>query len=307
MDNEMTGIEKLRKYAEGLSMTAGFRFAQEYGRDLFEMYKQIWREQADDRKIAEWVREQGGIGILELHEEAFKELKCERDRYKACARLLDKVYSIINPDESDERPFEKGDTVISSFKKIREELNKRLMPSGMEWMKIEGEPMDTTAIYEVDGEPVKIWSIGYYGNKDVQEVEVEYIDGSGNIDSVDPREINRPKQYPICYDIGADGLPINDGETVYGIGSKHEFKVIDTKNNVPYFGERFSIKCFDKDNNEVCWCDPKMLTHTKPEPPDSYEKLWQDMFPNNSDEAVGLNRDEFVRRAKALAERDRNK
>lgn len=309
MDNELTGIEKLRKYAEGLSMTAGFRFAQEYGCDLLGIYEQIWREQSEDHEIAEWVREQGGIGILKLHEETFKELKCERDGYKACAKLLDKVYSIINPDESDERPFEKGDTIISSFKKIREELNKRLMPSGMEWMKIEGEPMDTTAIYEVDGEPVKIWSIGYYGNKDVQEVEVEMMDGSENIDSVKPSKIKRPKQDLI----GADGLPIKKGDTVYATVEGGPYKVIDVSDKGSVVVDAFSDMGMDG----------SMFTHAKPEPPDSWERWRRDMMmplDRYVEDVMGEDITAFdyidlecmaashkERRAKALAERERDK
>lgn len=75
--------------------------------------------------------------------------------------------------------------------------------------------------------------------------------------------------------LGADGLPLNEDDTVYGTGrEQHRYTV-----QVPYsindeVGERFCVQCYDHDEGNVVWCDPSMLTHT---PPDTLERLRDDM------------------------------
>lgn len=76
--------------------------------------------------------------------------------------------------------------------------------------------------------------------------------------------------------LGADGLPLDEDDTVYGMGrEQHRYTV-----QVPYsinevIGQRFCVQCYDHDEGNITWCDPSMLTHT---PPDTLERLRDDMY-----------------------------
>lgn len=75
--------------------------------------------------------------------------------------------------------------------------------------------------------------------------------------------------------LGADGLPLDEDDTVYGMGrEQHRYTV-----QVPYsinevIGQRFCVQCYDHDEGNITWCDPSMLTHT---PPDTLERLRDDI------------------------------
>lgn len=98
--------------------------------------------------------------------------------------------------------------------------------------------------------------------------------------------------------LDADGVEIEAGDTVYGIGrTKHRFEVIDPHHIDPEVGEAFSVRCYDRDELEECHCKPKLLAHTRP---DSWERLEEDAEFNDETGIVGGNLD-IVRRAKALA------
>ena len=76
--------------------------------------------------------------------------------------------------------------------------------------------------------------------------------------------------------LAADGKPLHEGETVYGIGqTQHRFVVRaagDYEEDEP--DGRFCVPCIDKDDgDEECWCDPSQLTHERP---DSWERLEKD-------------------------------
>ena len=96
----------------------------------------------------------------------------------------------------------------------------------------------------------------------------------------------------------ADGKPLRDGETVWGTGrEQHEYVVL----GQPGLGGgtgRFKAVCHDVTDDIDCDCDPLQLTHERP---DSWGRLWMDMHPADETECVGLNFEEFERRAKALA------
>lgn len=65
--------------------------------------------------------------------------------------------------------------------------------------------------------------------------------------------------------LGADGLPLDEDDTVYGMGrEQHRYTV-----QVPYsineeVGKRFCVQCYDHDEGDITWCDPSMLTHERP-------------------------------------------
>lgn len=74
--------------------------------------------------------------------------------------------------------------------------------------------------------------------------------------------------------LGADGLPLDEDDTVYGMGrEQHRYTV-----QVPYsinevIGQRFCVQCYDHDEGNITWCDPSMLTHT---PPETQERIDDD-------------------------------
>ena len=96
--------------------------------------------------------------------------------------------------------------------------------------------------------------------------------------------------------LAADGKPLREGEKPYRVDN----------------GKQVEIRRIDPSNGESCvfvgvdgrsygyWLRPGQLTHERP---DSWKRLWMDMHPADETECVGLNFEEFERRAKALSER----
>ena len=134
-----------------------------------------------------------------------------------------------------------------------------------------------------DGEPVQLGEL--VGSNLVGAVKVSAIefteDGTYVKDEPDgdwstSLEVttNRLKR-PAPEVLGADGLPLNEDDTVYGTGrEQHRYTV-----QVPYsineaVGQRFCVQCYDHDEGNITWCDPSMLTHT---PPDTLERLRDDI------------------------------
>lgn len=98
-------------------------------------------------------------------------------------------------------------------------------------------------------------------------------DADGNMLTVFPGERVKRRAPEV---LGADGLPLDEDDTVYGMGrEQHRYTV-----QVPYsinevLGQRFCVQCYDHDEGNITWCDPSMLTHT---PPDTLERLRDDMY-----------------------------
>lgn len=120
--------------------------------------------------------------------------------------------------------------------------------------------------------------------------------------------------------LAADGKPLREGETVYGTGrTQHEFKVRALNDPNPEVGNRFSVRCFDMDEGDECWCDPLQLTNERPDsweqwrreliiPPCDYCKRFLGIeFDHETqlDKAFDAQGEDLERRAKKLAERDR--
>lgn len=150
-------------------------------------------------------------------------------------------------------------------------LDRRLMPEGMEWPRYEG------------GEPVELGdevSARTGGTFAIGSITLRDDSFALNASWFDRGE--RVRRHAV---LAADGEPLEVGQTVWGIGrSQHEFEVLALNDVNPEVGNRFNVKCFDRDDNEECWCDPKLLTHTdpkllthaKPEPRDSWERVEED-------------------------------
>lgn len=236
----MTGFERLREYAremdedlygdceEGQKLhnghcpTEGCRIC--HARVINDIADQIEREHSDDHEITEWVRDNGGIENIK------DELANDRE-------LVMVVCDALWPDG-------KVPCCENGNEQIADELDKRLMPPGMEWPKVDGKKVDFTTGYEP--------SLGV-----LEAVEI-YNNGACNVMSHDGivksvSDIHIAKQDPI----GADGLPIKIGETVWHKDGRGPWTVevvhVDTD----------QVTCLEKINVSGTY-PPLMLTHTKP-------------------------------------------
>lgn len=196
-----------------------------------------------------------------------------------------------------------------------EELDRRLMPPGMEWPRFEDGGEKVRLRDEFIGKDGKTYIVNEAKFIGKCFSLFDFCDRKPQFTGFYGERVKRPKPAPV----GANGVPLKAGETVRGTGrSQHEFEVLDTHDVNPEVGSRFSVKCFDKNEGEVCWCDPKLLTHTKPELTDSWEKIYSDCEltgeqyveermdeqPDDMTPEMAMALD-LVRRTKALAERER--
>lgn len=71
-----------------------------------------------------------------------------------------------------------------------------MMPDGT-WWPVDGDglPIDTTAMYDLDGNKVGIWSILYFGESKAREVEVMFDpEKYDDFDAVNPNRLHRWKE-----------------------------------------------------------------------------------------------------------------
>lgn len=273
----MTGIESLDVIAETMD---GIPWLDKLSTELMSASIQIKREQAEEHEIAEWVREQGGVENIQ------DELANDRE-------LAMVVRDALWPDG-------KVQCCENGNEQIADELDKRLMPPLMEWPKVDGKPVEI-------GERLT----GYGSGPDGYEVVgvrptcnwVLVKARGGEILEWDASNCKRPKKGPI----GADGLPIKVGQTVYATGNGVEVTVdsiIDDEGGAWTSNSRGNyFIVFDK------------LTHTRPAPPDSWEQLEKDATRTADEVSSAFCGDDYswarskisdlVSRAKALAERER--
>lgn len=181
---------------------------------------------------------------------------------------------------------------------LMDTLDRRLMPEGVEWPRYE------------DGEPVRIdGTIADELGHAHEVTSVEVFDNGSDLrwNPDEPEEcvwvghgerVRRPA-VP-----AGDGEPLEAGQTVW-----HEDG---TELRVLGFGDEEdgeTIVRVDYVDGPTDWSEVRSLslTHAKPEPPDSYCRLYADMAGRNGNARIpnGLSFGDFVRRCRALAERER--
>lgn len=242
-------------------------------------------ETDEDCEAAAWVREHGGIECLE-EVESLGNLMC---------RVCD-VIGVHNWEYVDSGDFEKS---------ALGELKKRLMPEGMEWPRYEdGEPVRfedelpdfAGTIYKT----VKSIRFNNYGY-----VVIDNAGGSANV-SVILKSGERVRRSESDL-LDAYGVPVHDGDTVWrakdGDGPFTVVKVCKGR-ELPITVRHNGCKFLMAD------CTPDELTHTKPEPPDSWERIEEDaedvakLF-DSFDADASEDIRSIVHRCRALAERER--
>lgn len=236
----MTGIERLDVIAETMD---GMPWLDKLSTELMSASIQIKREQSEDHDIDDWVSEHGGIEhVREIWDEMVNlcaTIGCEPDIVTDALEALGDCTDIVN---------------------------KRLMPPGMEWPKVDSKKVDFTTSYGP--------SLGV-----LEAVEI-YNNGACNVMSHDGivksvSDIHIAKQDPI----GADGLPIKKGDTVYllpgewcdeypclGYHGGEELEVFEDGEQEHVDG---AVQCRDKKKGALtlgtCYPQPHQLTHTKPD------------------------------------------
>lgn len=120
----------------------------------------------------------------------------------------------------------------------------------------------------------------------------EFIAGNPRINSFQLEASKLTHRAPV---LAADGKPLREGETIWRKGEAGTWEIMD----IDASSGSVKVRRTDVENGPVVWSFRAFLTHERP---DGWELLWLDMHPADKTECVGLDRDEFVRRAKAIAE-----
>lgn len=233
------------------------------------------------RPAYEWVRERGG---LEEVKRAMQD--SDNRRVELCSAL--------------------GIGTVTGWSDAVVEMDKRLMPPDYEWPRFEdGELVRFGDMVELNSRVARVCGVfiskhgfvlwGESGEDTGADMRFDYPGG--------PR-VKRPEPDPI----GADGLPLKIGDKVFYIDNGEELTVTEYKN--PW------VRAIAQDETvNGYW--PDSLTHTKPEPADSWERLEEDaenlrqtiaekfgdyIFDGSGNDSVQTRLIDIVRRAKALAE-----
>lgn len=228
------------------------------------------------------------------------------DEYKANERSCHDKAKMFGIDCNHEESC--TDCDIDKMKVIADRIDaERALPEGVEWPRFE------------DGEMVKIGDdVEYKG--ETMRVYLATLDADGwalwcSREGIDGRlsgsYCERVKR-PTCKVLDADGAPINVGDTVYCDDDPEPWQV-----DLIYAGSMGYCTVRLKDSAGIYKsADAPRLSHKKPEPPDSWEKLEEDakLAPRDYLEKRGMNPEkteriasmmaDLVRRAKALAKAD---
>ena len=352
----MTGIERLRELAETLLENIGDmqlnsdseplwrivtniadQIAREHAEDCFRMGERA----AEDAEAIAWVREHGGIAYVrdawnvrsnldrqlekaqakverqQRHIESVQAKCRERQEHICELNKLKRAYIDALNGICKRLGLTDGTGLPDMPEVIWTELDRRLMPEGMEWPRVDGEPV-------VIGERL----VGYGSGDDGYEVvgvrptcgwvlvkSCEHIhrDGGAVILEWDASKCHRPA--PKALD--ADGVETRVGDTVWHVLGEFGPRVVskfETHDGRP-------VAVFEPNGSDLRGCECDQLTHERP---DSLDRLAEDIgamvvaWRSNQDlfdaqeaaagcvgeNTLGAALDSLVRRAKALAERD---
>lgn len=176
---------------------------------------------------------------------------------------LESIVDEIEPD------YEEFDKMRESYDFVAvnggiDALKNRLLPEGMEWPRFEdGEPVRLGDMVELNSKVAKV--CGVFISKHGFTLWGESGDDTGSDTRFDYLDGKRAKRAEPCT-IGADGLPIKNGDTVYVTCEGGPYKVINVSDKGSVFIDAFPDMGMHG----------SMFTHTKPEMPDSWDKWKKD-------------------------------
>lgn len=230
---------------------------------LCDLIERGGKRDPEREKAADWVEANGGLDEVSGKLDAYDAIDDEREylmelRAEVSARLGIGLDGIA--------PAEAHARIIG-------ELDKRLMPEGMEWPPKDCEGEDLRI-----GEKAHFLRTGYDGDHEWDDVIVAFrhqgLEGEGDAWIVVGEKgeafacdcaVERPAV------LAADGLPIEVGQTVYdGIGMELTIARIVPRESCVSVDH---VKCTKKDNTAVYDLLPSELTHT---PPDTQERIDED-------------------------------
>lgn len=258
----MTGLDRLRGYArrmDELSVWPGGakllgiadQIEHEHAEDCFRMGERA----AEDAEAAAWVREHGGLD--HVREEWRSRVPYDKHE-RARQRLLDHIAEC--------------ETALGRRNVRIEELGSRvgdLTTENAELRKL-GERVKRPAVLAADGQPLEVgqtvW-VAENGNR----FHVVWLCDDGLVQGTlngDLMKYLKPEQLthqrPV---LDADGVPIRVGDEVYGTVEGGPFIVTEVSDKGSVFVDAFPDTGMHG----------SMFTHTKPEPPDSWEKIEEDI------------------------------
>lgn len=308
----MTGIERLRGLARSMDELSD-SLLDITGQVELELARQDKSDSADkdarmlyvtkeERNALDWVREHGGLDAVDAI-------------WDNDVPLAEAVISELWPDG---RPDECGNDDVMS------ELRRRLMPEGCEWPRFEDGPLlryDDSYIGN-DGDNHRAWQIRFDSNADV------HVSRGGDGDGFDRTtwdHFNKGERVkrPAPKVLDADGAEIYEGRIAYGTrGRKYRVTALcEYEPSIVHaqalddaeMGDEFIVANTGLNSYQL---DASKLTHERL---DSWERLEEDVAnascpdvycANHSIDASDASYEwamarDIVRRAKALAERDR--
>ena len=215
----------------------------------------------EDRETLRWVRDHGGLSSVQK----------EVSNYATLCRSIQ---------DADDRRIEMcsilGIDVDTGWSDACEDMRKRLMPEGMEWL-LEVWPKWSNGEYCKFGD---WWVSDNYGEpkpKQFRKLSIytpEQLDewGQGDGESYgyewDFMRPSNPKYRPDKVELAADGVPIHEGDAVWRL-TDGEGPLTVTKFAKPW------VRAKSADGREGDYW-PDDLTHTKPKQPDSWERIEMD-------------------------------
>lgn len=232
--------------------------------------------QEEDRKALAWVREHGGLDMA-------------ASRFESGEIAADMLWG-------------KGHGRFWTTDEFEEEISKRLMPEGMEW------PKYTDGSYVEIGDEVVGPDYGERINIDAVKFRANgfiLYDKNGFDKWYEDDDVF--KRPPV---LASDGEPLEVGQTVWNVNNGMEFTV----SRLPKPGEYQAVEVRYRNGSSTSF-DPDQLTHQRPEPPDSWDRIEEDAtrMPGEYCERYEIYGDSFpqaevmacdlVRRCRALAER----
>ena len=238
------------------------------------------------QSTAEWLR-----GIVD---ESYR-----AEAYPSCAGIARTFFGLECPDAR-----QHGSCILMMLTAIADRIDaERALPEGIEWPRFEdGELVKIGDEVEWDGDVMRVDAVWLHREGWGLSVSCPGLDGTFH------GEYGERVKRPTPKVLGADGAPIEVGDTVYfvdGCGSSLIVERIDANGGDPavdlvYAGERTHYHS----------ANPESLTHERP---DSWERIEEDakLAPRAYLEARGMNPEkteriasmmaDLVRRAKALS------
>lgn len=283
----------------------------------------------------EWVREHGGLD----HVMAEWSSRVPYDRHeKTRQRLLGHIAECETALGRRRESIEELGHRVNDLTTENAELRKRAVPEGMEWL-LEIWPMWSNGEYCRFGDWWKSDKYGVHEPEKFRKLSIytpEQLDewGQGDGESYgyewnfirpsDPKHRPDKVEPPAPAVLAADDEPLEVGQTVYEVGENYPPFVV---GRLPEPGAYRSVRVVYP-SGAFTFLDPERLTHTKPEPPDSWERIEEDADALVDAEINGegsynaanaycnrrglgegtsfvLMAQDLVRRCRALAERER--